>query len=139
MRFCSISHLQDPKVKSRFEVLFKKCHPRINLTRILPTKTYLLNTLKPFSSHENQSLGPTQQTSKNLSSVAALRNLKFKILSSPFALKYKIATAEKMAKWNHGSEICKMNIFPWFYTVSNFSTATSLANIFQKPRSKSAS
>jgi hypothetical protein len=41
----------------RFEVLFKKFHPRINLA----TKSYLLNTIKPFSGHENRSLTKSQK------------------------------------------------------------------------------
>jgi hypothetical protein len=45
----------------RFEVLFKRFHPRINLTTLFLTKTYLLNTIKPFSDHENWSLGPKEQ------------------------------------------------------------------------------
>jgi hypothetical protein len=46
----------DPKARLRFEILFKKSHPRINLTTLFLTKIYLLNTKKPFSSHENCSL-----------------------------------------------------------------------------------
>jgi hypothetical protein len=38
----------NPKAKLRLEVLFKKFHPRINLTTLFLTKSYLLNTLKPF-------------------------------------------------------------------------------------------
>jgi hypothetical protein len=41
--------------------LFKEFHPRVNLTTLFLTKTYLLNTIKPFSDHENRSLGPKQQ------------------------------------------------------------------------------
>jgi hypothetical protein len=37
------------KMKLRLEVLFKKFHPRINLTTLFFTKSYLLNTIKPFS------------------------------------------------------------------------------------------
>jgi hypothetical protein len=66
----------------RFEVLFKKFHPRINLTTFFSTKTYLLNPINPFLGHETWSLGPKQHiTSKNLSEVATLRNLNFLILS----------------------------------------------------------
>jgi hypothetical protein len=36
-------------------------HPRVNLTTILLSKTYLLNTIKLFSDHENWPLGPKQQ------------------------------------------------------------------------------
>jgi hypothetical protein len=50
-RFCSISHTR-PKAKLRIQVLFKKFHPRINPITLFFTKTYLLNTLKPFSFHE---------------------------------------------------------------------------------------
>jgi hypothetical protein len=38
--------IQDPRVKLRFKVLFKKFHPRINLTTLFLTKIYLL-TLRP--------------------------------------------------------------------------------------------
>jgi hypothetical protein len=50
------------KMKLRLEVLFKKFHPRINLTTILLTKLYLLNMIKPFSGHENRSLTKSQKT-----------------------------------------------------------------------------
>jgi hypothetical protein len=53
--------LQVPRAKLRFEVLFKKFHPGINLTTLFLTKTYLLNTIKPFSNHENRPLGLKQQ------------------------------------------------------------------------------
>jgi hypothetical protein len=46
----------DPKARLRFEFLFKKTHPRINLTTLFLPKIYLLNTIKPFYSHENCSL-----------------------------------------------------------------------------------
>jgi hypothetical protein len=42
--------------------LLKKFHPRINLTTLFFTKLYLLNTIKPFSSHENRSLTKSQKT-----------------------------------------------------------------------------
>jgi hypothetical protein len=45
----------DPKARLRFEILFKKTHPRINLTTLFLTNC-LLNPIKPFSSHENCSL-----------------------------------------------------------------------------------
>jgi hypothetical protein len=38
----------NPKAKLRLEVLFKKFHPRINLTTLFFTKSYLLNTIKHF-------------------------------------------------------------------------------------------
>jgi hypothetical protein len=38
----------NPKAKLRLEVLFKKFHPRINLATLFSTKSYLLNTIKPF-------------------------------------------------------------------------------------------
>jgi hypothetical protein len=50
----------DPKARLIFEILFKKTHPRINLTTIFLPKSYLLNTIKPFSSHENGSLTKSQ-------------------------------------------------------------------------------
>jgi hypothetical protein len=50
-----------PRAKLRFKVLFKEFHPRVNLTTLFTTKTYLLNTIKLFSDHENRSLGPKQQ------------------------------------------------------------------------------
>jgi hypothetical protein len=65
----------DPKVKLRFEVLFKRFHPRINLTTLFLAKIYLLNTIKLFSDHENRSL-------------ATLRNLNFKIVLSARKLKF---------------------------------------------------
>jgi hypothetical protein len=52
----------NPKAKLRLEVLFKKFHPRINLTTLFLTKSYLLNTIKPFSGHENRSLTKSQKT-----------------------------------------------------------------------------
>jgi hypothetical protein len=61
--------------------LFEKFHPRINLTTLYFTKTYILNTIKPFSGHKNRPLGLKQQNPKNLSEVATLRHLNFKILS----------------------------------------------------------
>jgi hypothetical protein len=50
----------DPRVKLRFEVLFKKFQPRVNLITLFLTIIYLLNTIKPFSGNENRSLGPTE-------------------------------------------------------------------------------
>jgi hypothetical protein len=50
------------KMKLRLEVLFKKFHPRINLTTLFLTKSYLLNTIKPFSGHENRFLTKFQKT-----------------------------------------------------------------------------
>jgi hypothetical protein len=58
--------------------LFKKFHPRINLTTLFLTKIYILNTIKPFSGHKNQPSGLKQQNLKNLSEVATLRNLNSK-------------------------------------------------------------
>jgi hypothetical protein len=49
-------------MKLKLEVLFKKFHPRIDLTTLLSTKSYLLNTIKPFSGHENRSLTKSQKT-----------------------------------------------------------------------------
>jgi hypothetical protein len=51
--------------KLRFEVLFKKFHPRINLTTFFLTTTLILKTIKPFSGDENWSLRPKQQNPKN--------------------------------------------------------------------------
>jgi hypothetical protein len=34
------------KMKLRLEVLFKKFHPKLNLTALFLTKSYLLNTIK---------------------------------------------------------------------------------------------
>jgi hypothetical protein len=42
----------EPKARLRFEILFKKTHHKINLATLFLTKIYLLNTIKPFSSHE---------------------------------------------------------------------------------------
>jgi hypothetical protein len=53
----------NPKAKLRLEVLFKKFHPRMNLTTLFLTESYLLNTIKPFSGHENRSLTKFQKTS----------------------------------------------------------------------------
>jgi hypothetical protein len=50
----------DPKTRLRFEILFKKTHPRINLTTLFLPKIYLLNTIKLFSSHENCPLTKSQ-------------------------------------------------------------------------------
>jgi hypothetical protein len=49
------------KMKLRLEVLFKKFHPRINLITFFLTKSYLLNTIKPFSGHENRFLTKFQK------------------------------------------------------------------------------
>jgi hypothetical protein len=38
----------NPKAKLRFEVLFKKFHPRIHMATLFTTKSYLLNTIHPF-------------------------------------------------------------------------------------------
>jgi hypothetical protein len=62
----------------RFEVLFKKFHPRINLATLFITKTY---TIKPFSGHEIWPLGLKQQNLKNLYKGGTLRNLNYKVLS----------------------------------------------------------
>jgi hypothetical protein len=51
----------NPKVKLRLEVLFKKFYPRINLATLYLTKSYLVNTTKPFSGHENRSLTKSQK------------------------------------------------------------------------------
>jgi hypothetical protein len=59
--FNSIFPIQVPRAKLRFEVFFQRFHPRINLTTLFFTKSYLLNTIKPFSDHENRSFGPKQQ------------------------------------------------------------------------------
>jgi hypothetical protein len=72
------------RVKLRFEVLFKKFHPRLNLTTRFfpkPILSYLLNTIKLFLGHATWSLGPKQQNLKSLSKVATLWNLYFKTLS----------------------------------------------------------
>jgi hypothetical protein len=64
------------KIKFGLEVLFKKFHLRINLTTLFLTKSYLLNTIKLFSGHENRSLTKSQ---KNLYKGGTLRNLNFKM------------------------------------------------------------
>jgi hypothetical protein len=51
----------NPKAKLRLEVLFKKFDPRKNLATLFSTKQYLLNTIKPFSGHENRSLLKSQK------------------------------------------------------------------------------
>jgi hypothetical protein len=51
----------NPKVKLRLEVLLKKFHPRINLATLFSIKSYLLNTIKLFSGHENRSLAKSQK------------------------------------------------------------------------------
>jgi hypothetical protein len=43
----SIFPIQVPRAKLRFEVLFKRFHPRINLTTLFCPKIYLLNRIKP--------------------------------------------------------------------------------------------
>jgi hypothetical protein len=53
--------MQASRAKLRFEVLFKRFYPKVNLTTLFLTETYLLNTIKLFSDHENRSLGPKQQ------------------------------------------------------------------------------
>jgi hypothetical protein len=52
----SLFPILNPKARLRFEILFKKTHPRINVTTLFLTNIYLLNTIKPFQSHENRSL-----------------------------------------------------------------------------------
>jgi hypothetical protein len=54
----------NPKAKLRFEVLFKKFHPRINQTTLFLTKTFLLKIIKPFLGHETWFLGPKQRNLK---------------------------------------------------------------------------
>jgi hypothetical protein len=51
----------NPKAKVRLEVLFKKFHPKINEATLSSTKSYLLNTIKPFSGHENRSFTKSQK------------------------------------------------------------------------------
>jgi hypothetical protein len=50
------------KMKLRLEVWIRKFYPRINLTTLFLTISYLLNTIKPFSNHENRSLTKSQKT-----------------------------------------------------------------------------
>jgi hypothetical protein len=64
-------------MKLKLEVLFKKFHPRINLATLFSTKSYLLNTIQPFSGHENRSSTKSQKPLQG----GTLRNLNFKILS----------------------------------------------------------
>jgi hypothetical protein len=71
------NHPHNSKAKSRFEVLFKKFHPRINLTTLISTKSCLLNTIKVFSGHKNRSLTKSQKPLQG----GTLRYLNFKILS----------------------------------------------------------
>jgi hypothetical protein len=54
----------DPKARIRFEVMFKKFHPRINLTTLFLTKSDLLNTINSFLGHENCSLTKSQKPSQ---------------------------------------------------------------------------
>jgi hypothetical protein len=51
----------NPKAKLRLEVLFKKFHPRIILATLFSTKSYLLNTIKPFSGLKNRSFTKSQK------------------------------------------------------------------------------
>jgi hypothetical protein len=53
--------LYNPKMKLRLEVLFKKFHPRINLTTLFLTKSYLMSKIKLLSGHENRSLTKSQK------------------------------------------------------------------------------
>jgi hypothetical protein len=66
----------NPKAKLRLEILFKKFHPRINLATLFWTKSYLLNTINPFSGHENRSLTKFQKPLQG----GYPYNLNFKIL-----------------------------------------------------------
>jgi hypothetical protein len=50
------------KMKLILEVLFKKFHPRLNLKTLFFTKSYLLNTIKPFLGHVNRSLTKSPKT-----------------------------------------------------------------------------
>jgi hypothetical protein len=61
----------DPKARLRYEILFKKTHPRINLTTLFFTKIYLLNTIRAF----------LDKNLKTLNKGGTLRNLNFKVLS----------------------------------------------------------
>jgi hypothetical protein len=60
--------------------LFRKFHPRINLTTLFFTKTYILNTIKPFSGHKNRPLGLKQQNLKNLSEEPEFQNSEYEAL-----------------------------------------------------------
>jgi hypothetical protein len=80
----------NPKAKLGLEVLFKKFHARIKLATIFSTKSYLLNTIKPFSSHENRSLKKSQ---KHLQG-GTFRNLNLKILRSMQDIKLAQKTPE---------------------------------------------
>jgi hypothetical protein len=70
----------NPRAKLRLEVFFKKLHPRINRTTLFSTSLYLLNTIKPFLSHENRSL---TKSKKNYTD-DTLWSLNFIILSILF-------------------------------------------------------
>jgi hypothetical protein len=73
----------------RFEVLFKKFHPRINLTTLFFTKIYLRNTFKLLLGHENWSLGPKQHNLKkpqnNLKSINILSMRYIKLAQMNFS------------------------------------------------------
>jgi hypothetical protein len=99
----------NPRAKLRLEVLFKKFHPRIDRTTLYSTKSYLLNTIKPFLGHENRSW----QNLKNKG--GTLWNLNYKILSILF-LDTKIldkSAVRFVLGWN---SLMKIFIFPfWFW------------------------
>jgi hypothetical protein len=83
----------NPKAKLRLEVLFKKCHPRINLATLFFTKSYLLNTISHFQAMKTEKEG-------------TLRNLNFKILSIQ-------AVAAARDRWKN--KYCFFTRFMTFY------------------------
>jgi hypothetical protein len=48
--------------RHQFCSMVKKFHPRINLATLFSTKSYHLNTIKPFFDHENRSLTKCQKS-----------------------------------------------------------------------------
>jgi hypothetical protein len=105
--------------------LFKKFHHRINLATLFWTKSYLLNTVKPFSSHENRSLTKSQKPLQE----GTLRNLNFNILSMQ---------GFKLAKKTPEAKISALQNFrdlPWQkqqkkLLILNFSRCSKAAKIF---------
>jgi hypothetical protein len=70
----------DPKARLRFEILFRKTHPRIDLITLFFPKIYLL-----ISEHDKTIFEPLKlfldKISKPFTKGGTLRNLNFKVLS----------------------------------------------------------
>jgi hypothetical protein len=98
----------NPKAKLRLEVLFKKFHPRINLETLFSTKSYLLNTIKPFSDHENCFLTKSQKPLHSKIHVVDFTFMVRRINENSHTL-----SAYDFLRWFHDSD-------HWFYVSGAF-------------------